>query len=94
MPSRHEGFGLVFLEGMRSGKPCIGAVGAATEIIVDGETGFIVDPDLPEQLRGTLAHLFRDRELRRRMGNAGREREQAVFSVEQFRRRLFEILAT
>ena len=45
MPSRDEGFGLVFLEAMRAGKPCIGGRGAASEIIEHGVTGLIVDPD-------------------------------------------------
>jgi phosphatidylinositol alpha-1,6-mannosyltransferase len=92
MPSRDEGFGLVFLEAMRAGKPCIGAAGAAAEIIVDGETGFVVDSDRLQQLQGALVRLFREGGLRIRMGDAGRLREQAVFSVEEFRRRLFEIL--
>ena len=39
MPSRAEGFGLVFLEAMRAGKPCIGAEGAAAEIIEHGVCG-------------------------------------------------------
>jgi glycosyltransferase involved in cell wall biosynthesis len=92
MPSRDEGFGLVFLEAMRAGKPCIGAVGAAAEIIVDVETGFVVDPDRPQQLHGALVRLFREGDLRVRMGDAGRRREQEVFGVEEFRRRMFEIL--
>src|SRR3954470_1151233 len=46
MPSRGEGFGLVYLEAMRAGKPCLAARdGAAAEIVVDGETGLLVDPD-------------------------------------------------
>ena len=35
MPSRHEGFGFVFLEAMAAGRACIGAPGAGQEIIVD-----------------------------------------------------------
>src|SRR5262249_40242864 len=43
MPSTNEGFGLTYLEAMRAGKPCVALHGAADEIVVDGETGFLLD---------------------------------------------------
>ena len=50
MPSRDEGFGFVFVEAMRAARACIGGRGAAAEIIVDGDTGLLVEPDDRAQL--------------------------------------------
>lgn len=89
LPSRGEGFGLVFLEAMRAGKPVVAAQGsAAEEIVVDGETGLLVDADSPESIAGALCHLLENPESRRRMGAAGRERWRRDFSPELFRQRL------
>ena len=74
MPSRDEGFGLVFLEAMRAAKPCIGAAGAAAEIIEHGVTGFIVDPGSQRRSRGGCRTPATTSPRRaRRMGAAGRE---------------------
>ncbi len=55
MPSRGEGFGLVYLEAMRAARPCIGArASAAAEIIADGATGLLVDPLDPDDIAGAL----------------------------------------
>jgi phosphatidylinositol alpha-1,6-mannosyltransferase len=85
MPSRGEGFGLVYLEAMRAGKPCLAARdGAAAEVVADGETGLLVDPDDPAEIAAALARLLDEPELARRMGEAGRRRFQAVFIPERF----------
>src|SRR5262249_34823734 len=61
MPSRGEGFGLVYLEAMRFAKPCIAStVDAGREVVADGETGLLVDPDNLEELRGAVERLLRD----------------------------------
>jgi glycosyltransferase involved in cell wall biosynthesis len=93
MPSSDEGFGLVFLEAMRAGKACIGASGAAAELIEDGVTGFVVDLDDPEQVLKTVIRLFQDPELAARLGRAGAERWALDFTEEAFARRLRALLA-
>jgi phosphatidylinositol alpha-1,6-mannosyltransferase len=92
MPSRNEGFGLVFLEAMRAGKACIGGVGAAAEVIENGVTGFVVDPDEPGQVLQAALRLFREPETRERMGQAGAMRMARHFTEEHFRCRFRAIL--
>jgi phosphatidyl-myo-inositol dimannoside synthase len=93
MPSRGEGFGLVFLEAMRAGKPVLAARGsAAEETVVDEKTGLLVDPDDREELREGLARLIERPGEARRMGEAGHERWRKEFGVERFRERLTPLL--
>lgn len=92
MPSRDEGFGLVFLEAMRAGKACIGGVGAAEEIIEDGVTGLIVDPQQPANVLGAVLRLFGEVETRDRMGRAGAERCAREFTEACFQRRFRSLL--
>ena len=92
MPSRHEGFGLVFLEAMRVGKACISGVGASAEVIEDSVTGLVVDPDQPEQVLSAVVRLFREPETRTQMGAAGAERVARQFTEEQFQRRFRTLL--
>jgi glycosyltransferase involved in cell wall biosynthesis len=79
MPSRGdskwgEGLGLVFLEAMACGIPVIGArVGGVPEIIHDGESGVLVEPNDPEALASAIARLLDDRELRIRLGEQGKQ---------------------
>jgi glycosyltransferase involved in cell wall biosynthesis len=80
LPSRQEGFGIVFLEAMACGKPVVAARAAAVpETVVDGETGLLVDPDDPEALARALAVLLADPDRCRAIGESGRRR------VEQYR---------
>jgi phosphatidylinositol alpha-1,6-mannosyltransferase len=89
MPSRNEGFGLVYLEAMAQGLPCIGSVyDAASEIIVDGVTGFLVDQRKIPTLGDRIVALLRDEPHRRAMGEAGRQRAIQQFSYAQFRDRV------
>jgi phosphatidylinositol alpha-1,6-mannosyltransferase len=92
-PSRGEGFGLVYLEAMSHGLPCIGTRDdAAGEVIVDGETGLLVEPARPDSLVEAVRALLTDEGLRSRFGAAGRARVQRDFTFDTFRRRLIGIL--
>lgn len=84
MPSTNEGFGLVYLEAMREGKPCIALHGAADEIIVDGETGFLVGRGQSSDLVDAVVRLFLDQELRSRMGEAAAAHVARQFTSEHF----------
>jgi glycosyltransferase involved in cell wall biosynthesis len=87
MPSRDEGFGLVFLEAMRAGKPCIGGRGAASEIIQHGVTGLIVDPDSRPELTAALERLYGEPDTCQQFGAAGLERFQSTFTNDCFQAR-------
>ena len=84
MPSRHEGFGLVFLEAMRAGKACIGAPGAAEEIIRDGVTGLIVDAARAGELSSAVVKLFDEPDRCDAFGRAGAARFLAEFTDARF----------
>lgn len=76
-----EGFGMVFLEANAAGKPVLGGrSGGTADSILDGETGFLIDPLAPDQLAENLRALLESRELRMRLGQAGLRRAQADFS--------------
>ncbi len=92
MPSRDEGFGLVFLEAMRAGKACVGAHGAAEEIIRHGVTGLIVEPDKPDDLAAAVFTLFDQPEACVRFGAAGRERFLSTFTDACFQARFARAL--
>jgi glycosyltransferase involved in cell wall biosynthesis len=80
-PSRREGFGVACLEAMAHARPVVAtAVGGLRDLVVDGETGFLVPTRDPAALRVALDRLLADRELRRQLGIAGRERAQRQFS--------------
>jgi phosphatidylinositol alpha-1,6-mannosyltransferase len=95
MPSRREGFGLVYLEAMAARVPCIGSIhDAASEVIVDGVTGYLVAQDDRPALSGRILSLLEDAGLRRTMGEAGFNRYRAEFTYEAFSRRVRAHLST
>jgi glycosyltransferase involved in cell wall biosynthesis len=75
-----EGLPLAILEGMRAGLPVVASdVGGVRETIDDGRTGFLIPHGDTETLRARLQTLIDDPELRRRMGEAGREKYEKCF---------------
>ena len=75
LPSRQEGFGIVFLEAMACRKPIVAARAAAVpETVTEGVTGLLVDPEDVEALVEVLAALLSDPDRCRAMGEAGRRR--------------------
>jgi len=80
-PSIYEPFGLINLEAMACGTPVVASrVGGIPEVVVDGETGWLVPPGDEAALAQALRDALGDPARARRMGEAGRRRVEAHFS--------------
>jgi glycosyltransferase involved in cell wall biosynthesis len=78
---------------MRAGKPVLAArQSAAEEIVIEGQTGLLIDPEDRTELRIALARLIDEPGTVRRMGEAGYERWRKEFGIERFRERVSEML--
>jgi len=81
LPSFWEGFGIVLIEAMAAGKPAISTdTSSMPEIIVDGQTGYIVPPGDAEALAERAIKLLRDSSLREKFGKAARQRVLEKFT--------------
>jgi phosphatidyl-myo-inositol dimannoside synthase len=88
MPSRQEGFGIVYVEAMRYGVPVVASVhDAGREINVDGETGFNVDLERRDELSERLIYLLSDPDRAAAMGHAGLRRWHQHFTYSSFAKR-------
>lgn len=93
LPSRGEGFGLVYLEAMAHALPCIGSrQDAAGDVIVDGTTGHLVDQMDTAALGARIVQLLANERERQSMGEAGRRRLLTEFSEAAFGARLVAAL--
>jgi glycosyltransferase involved in cell wall biosynthesis len=82
LSSRSEGLPLSILEAMAAGLPVVATnVGGVVELVLEGETGFLVPPGDPQSLVGALERLLDDSALRRRLGAAGRIRVEEHFDL-------------
>jgi glycogen synthase len=80
-PSIYEPFGLINLEAMACGTPVVASrVGGIPEVVVDGETGWLVPPGDEAALARALRDALADPARAWRMGEAGRRRVEAHFS--------------
>ncbi|RLG99177.1 glycosyltransferase, partial [Candidatus Bathyarchaeota archaeon] len=87
-----EGISLTLLEAMASGLPVVVTnVGGNPEVVVDGETGFLVPPKNPEKMAEAIITLLKNKELAKKMGVAGRKRVEEKFSLERMVREYEEI---
>ncbi|WP_433547889.1 glycosyltransferase family 4 protein [Streptomyces sp. CA-294286] len=85
VPSLYEGFSLPAAEAMATGTPLVATTGGAIPEVAgpDGETCLAVPPGDADALAGQLARLLGDRDLRRRLGAAGRARVLEKFTWRQ-----------
>jgi phosphatidyl-myo-inositol dimannoside synthase len=93
LPSRGEGFGLVFLEAMAHSKPLVGcAQGGIPDIVEDGVTGLLVPFGDTDRVGQALESLLSHPDEARQMGERGRQRVVKEFSFEHFQSSLEELL--
>lgn len=85
--SAHEAFGLVVAEAMFCECPVVATrVGGMKSVVEDQKTGILVEPFQPEEAAAALKRLYHSPELRRKMGQDGRERAQQHYSSQRYAR--------
>jgi len=83
LASLAEPFGRVLIEAMAARKPVVATrAGGAVEIVSENETGLLVPPADSEALAAALLQLLHHPEWARKLGEAGRARAEALFSIE------------
>ncbi|MDP3088155.1 MAG: glycosyltransferase family 4 protein [Methylotenera sp.] len=88
----YENCPMSVLEAMAYGKPVVGSrMGGTTELIEDGKTGLLFEAGNVGELTSVLDRLMASAELRRQMGNAGRQRVETLFSLDKHNAGLMEI---
>jgi glycosyltransferase involved in cell wall biosynthesis len=82
LPSKKEGFGIVYIEAMAAGLPCIGANhGGVPEVIEHGGSGFLIEYGDVAQLLFYLESLAKSEALYRVMSQAARKRASEEFAL-------------
>ena len=85
--SSSEGFGQVLVEAMAAAKPVVASkISPLTEIVVDGNTGLLVEPGDPTAFADAIVSLLKNPIERERMGLRGRERVKKFFTAERMAR--------
>ena len=88
-----DSFPTVILEAMASGKPVVATrSGGASEMVVNGETGFLIPIGNVEEGRVALEQLIRDPDLREQLGESGRTRVLNTYSLEAFEKKIINHL--
>jgi glycosyltransferase involved in cell wall biosynthesis len=79
-----EAFGRVVVEAMAVGCPVVATrAGGVPELVADGETGYLVEPNDPDDLANKVIAALNDAAWRRRAGEAGRQRAQTHYRQAQ-----------
>jgi len=87
-----ESFGLVLVEGMAAGLPIVTTPHVPIpDVIEDGVNGFVVDERDPDQLANKILQLADDPDLRRRIGEANRQKFERLYTAEHYGRRMIEL---
>ena len=93
LPSRQEGFGIVFLEAMVAGKPIIATTaGAIPEVVHPNEHGILINPDSESELTWALIQMIRSQSLRQQLGSRGREWVKQFDSLEIAQKFIAQVL--
>jgi glycosyltransferase involved in cell wall biosynthesis len=94
LPSHYEPWGLVLVEAMAHGTPCIGSrVQAIPDILDNGRAGLLVEPGNADDLADAAIALLTDDDLATKLGSAGRVRVERQFTWERVVERMAPALA-
>ena len=89
-----EGLARVLPQGLMCGKPVVSYdVDGAKEVVIPGETGYLLPPQSVEELSAALIELASDAGLRHRLGQTGRDRFTEQFRHENMTKRIREVYA-
>jgi len=94
MPSWGEGFGIVYIEAMLHGKPCLGSrIDAAQSVIRDGQTGILVDdPKNANEVAERLLGLLKQPDQAKKMGQNGKKLVEDYYVFPHFKNRFLKAL--
>ncbi len=93
MPSRGEGFGLVYLEALRVGRPClVSDCDAGQEVVNPPEAGLAVNPSDENALVSALTRLLRDGDEWAQWSRAAQMRYEKNFTAAQFQQRIVDAI--
>jgi len=96
LASRSEGTPRVVLEALCRGRAVVGArAGGIPDVVHDGETGLLVDPDRPEEIADAVVRVLSDRELAERLGAGGHARSSEwTYTADQYADRVVELVGS
>jgi phosphatidylinositol alpha-1,6-mannosyltransferase len=95
LPSRGEGFGLVYLEAMRLGRPClVSTLDAGREVVDPPRHGLAVDPDDRNGLAEAACRLLSDGQEWQQWSVRARERYEQYYSAKHYQQRLVSALVS
>ena len=93
LPSKGEGFGIVYIEAMKYKKPCLACdEGGQTDVILDNQTGYLCKYNDTKCLAEKILELYKDKDKRDLFGKNGYEHFINNFTFDKFQERLKEIV--
>jgi glycosyltransferase involved in cell wall biosynthesis len=95
LASRSEGTPRVVLEALCRGRAVVGArAGGIPDVVEEGETGLLVDPDRPDEVADALVTVLSDRGLAERLGAGGHARSSEwTYSADEYADRVVELVS-
>lgn len=94
LPSLNEGTPVALIEAMSSGKPVVATtVGGVVDLVEDGVTGLLVEPESERELREGILALLSDKARRKMLGRKGREAVYPAYDIETLVKRMDDVYA-
>jgi glycosyltransferase involved in cell wall biosynthesis len=92
LPSITEGLPIALLEALASRLPVVAtSVGAVPKVIIDRETGLLIEPGSPESIRSAISELLSDQEKARQVGNQAYRKVEKEFSAKSMADQYFNL---